>query len=267
MVALIVQRLQCEIEVEVNAMMSSTWHYPTTFPALGHDEVHIWQVMLDVPTSLVRTIGQVLTTDEHKQAKRFRSPQDAVRFIMSRGTLRTIIGCYLEHDPAMLQFHYGPYGKPALAREADNVLRFNVTHSRDRALFAITRGREVGIDLEYIHDDMAYEQIAEHQFTRNEVHTLNAIPSSRMRRETFFRIWTRKEAFLKARGLGLSLNPQTFDVPVTPATLTPLLGTKAGCSEMSRWLLYDLPSTGDSVASLVVEGSPCSLKCWHWLGK
>ncbi len=239
------------------------WHYPATFPTLAHDEVHIWRVVAtDISTFHIQSLKKVLTAQERNQAERFRLLLHATRFIVAHGTLRIILGHYLGQDASTLQFHYGPYGKPAFA--ADTTLHFNVTHARDTALFAITQHREVGVDLEYINDDMDYEQIAAQNFTRNEVHALRAIPSNALRCQAFFRVWTRKEAFLKARGLGIAHDLATTDVPVIAATPTALSGTKAGSSTVFRWWLHDLPSTEDSVATLAVESSPCSLKYWQW---
>lgn len=240
------------------------WYYPAAFPTLAHDEVHIWRVVAsDASTTYIQSLKQVLTAHERNQAERFRILLHATRFIVAHGTLRIILGHYLGQEASTLQFHYGPYGKPAFAR--DTTLRFNVTHSHDTALFAVTQHREVGVDLEYIDHDMDYEQIAEQNFTRDEVNTLRAISPGSIRRQVFFRVWTRKEAFLKARGLGIAHDLATTDVPVTAATPTPLSGTKVGSSTVFRWWLHDLPSTDeDAVAALVVEGSPCSLKYWHW---
>ncbi len=239
------------------------WHYPATFPTLAHNEVHIWRVVAtDISTFHIQSLKQVLTTHERNQAERFRLLLHATRFIVAHGTLRIILGRYLNQDASTLQFHYGPYGKPAFA--GDTTLHFNVTHSRDTAFFAITQHREVGVDLEYIDHDMDYEQIAEQNFTRNEINALHSIQSDLLRRQVFFQVWTRKEAFLKARGLGIAHDLATTDVPVTATTPTTLSGTKAESSTLFRWWLHDLPSTQDSVATLVVEGSPCSLKYWQW---
>jgi 4'-phosphopantetheinyl transferase len=161
-------------------------------------------------------------------------------------------------------FCYGAHGKPALAGDTGaDAIRFNAAHSLGVALYAVTRGREVGIDLEHIRFDLAVMEIAERFFSRREVATLRTLPTE-AQRQAFFRCWTRKEAYIKARGEGLSLPLDQFDVSLTPAEPAAVLGTQRDPSETARWSLQELPLAPDYVAALAVEGHGWRLACWQW---
>jgi 4'-phosphopantetheinyl transferase len=178
--------------------------------------------------------------------------------------LRAILGLYLDMAPRYLSFRYSSHGKPALAWESGgNAIRFNMSHSRGVALYAVTRDREVGIDLEFIRRDLEVDQIAERFFSRRETVTLRALPTD-LREYAFFLCWTRKEAYIKARGEGLSLPLDQFDVSLTPGEPAALLSTHPDSEEALRWSLHELPLASDYVAALALEGHSRSLSCWQW---
>ena len=131
------------------------------------------------------------------------------------------------------------------------------------ALYAITRSRAIGIDLEHIRTDVACEPIAERFFSPYEVSMLRTVPTH-MRPEAFFSCWTRKEAYLKARGMGLSLALSQFDVTVAPGESAALLSTREEDQDISRWSLRDLSPGFGYVAALAVEGHLSLLQCWQW---
>jgi 4'-phosphopantetheinyl transferase len=131
------------------------------------------------------------------------------------------------------------------------------------ALYAVARGREVGIDLEFIRRDLEVEQIAERFFSRQEIATLRALPAD-LRRDAFFLCWTRKEAYIKARGEGLSLPLDQFDVSLIPGEPAALLSTRPDSDEALRWSLQELPLGSGYVAALAVEGRGRSFSCWQW---
>src|SRR5439155_22463572 len=191
----------------------SLWCSPPEILEVTCNEVHVWRATLDLPRSRVQSLEQTLAADERTRAEQFHFQKDRMHFIVARGLLRAILGRYLATNPCTLRFCYSQYGKPTLAREAgsDASLCFNVTHSHGLALYAITRNRALGIDLEHIRMDVAYEPIAEHFFSPYEVRMLRTVPPH-LRSAAFFSCWTRKEAYLKARGLGLSLPLSQFDV-------------------------------------------------------
>ncbi len=143
-------------------------------------------------------------------------------------------------------------------------IRFNISHSRGVALYAVTCGREVGIDLEYMRSDLEVEQIAGRFFSRREIATLHALPAA-LRRYAFFLCWTRKEAYIKARGEGLSLALDQFDVSLIPGEPAALLGTRPDADEALRWSLLELtPGPPEYASALAVEGVGWSLALWQW---
>jgi 4'-phosphopantetheinyl transferase len=231
---------------------------------LADDEVHVWRAILDLEAPRVRSLQRTLAPDEQARAERFYFRKDRERFIVARGRLRVILSRYLDTKPGQLRFCYGLYGKPSLVTTpGQDTLSFNSSHSRGLALHAIARKREVGIDLEYMHTDFAYEQVAEQFFSSREKATLRTFPT-RMKHEAFFTCWTRKEAYIKARGEGLSFPLDQFDVSMNPGEPALLVNTRGDPQEASRWSLQELrPCTG-YMAALAVEGHDWRLRCWNW---
>lgn len=177
---------------------------------------------------------RVLSADERERAARFHFLKDREHFIAARGLLRLLLSRYLDLPPQQLSFSYSPYGKPALAGERDcTSLRFNVSHSHGVALYAFTLEREVGVDVEYIRQDVVGESIAEHFFSAQEVTSLRALPAG-VQPQAFFNCWTRKEAFIKARGEGLSFPLDQFDVSLVPGEATALISTRNDPQEAAR---------------------------------
>jgi 4'-phosphopantetheinyl transferase len=133
------------------------------------------------------------------------------------------------------------------------------------ALYAVTRAREVGIDVELIRSDLKIEQIAERFFSHHEIATLRALPTE-LRQSAFFRCWTRKEAYIKATGKGLSLPLDQFEVSLTPGEPAALLSTQPDPNEAQRWSLRELTPAPGYAAALAVEGHGWCLACWDWRG-
>ncbi len=168
-----------------------------TLPA---GEVHIWQMHLDAAPDQFKRWQSFLSPEEQSRAARYRLAEHARRFTVARGRLRELLAGYLGCEPAGIRFRYGPSGKPAVA--AGTELRFNISHSEDVALYAFALGREVGIDIERIRPDFRWERIARRYFSAAEQEALHSVPPE-LRPAAFFQLWTRKEAYLKARGEGL----------------------------------------------------------------
>jgi 4'-phosphopantetheinyl transferase len=232
--------------------------------ALRDGEIDVWCVELNRPAEQARSLLQILAPDERNRAERFHFPSDRRHFINARGMLRVLLGRYLGMPPAGLQFCYGPFGKPSLAPQfGGDTLRFNVSHSHELALYALTRGREIGIDIEYIRAGFAGDEMAEGFFSPREVETLRALPED-LKTQAFFNCWTRKEAYVKARGEGLSLPLKQFDVAFTPGERASLLYVQDAPSEPLRWSLRELTPAADYAAALVVEGRDCRVRfrCW-----
>jgi 4'-phosphopantetheinyl transferase len=165
------------------------WCSPPDSLTLGSEEVHIWRASLNCTAAQVQILKHTLSAEELKRAGGYCFQKDSEHFIVARGLLRTIIGRYLDMEPGQVRFCYGPHGKPALSRVFGNeTLSFNLSHSHGLALLAVSRGRELGVDLEYILAHLADDQIAERFFSPREVALLRALPKD-VQREAFFIFW------------------------------------------------------------------------------
>jgi len=169
---------------------------------LVEDEIHLWRAPLDISEEALCVFEKILSPDESERAGRFRFPEHRKRFIAARGILRNILGIHLDCAPVELDFAYSEYGKPRLAGLEDTQVEFNLSHSADLALYAVTFARPVGVDVEFIKANGSWLRIAEHYFTPVEFSMLSNLPEEEMRRE-FFALWSEKEARLKALGVGL----------------------------------------------------------------
>jgi 4'-phosphopantetheinyl transferase len=162
-----------------------------------------------------------------------------------------------------VQFQYNEFGKPLLAGGLHPPVQFNVSHSGDLVLVALSRGRAVGVDVEYMRMDIATEEIAARFFSAAECSALATVAPA-LRYAAFFACWTRKEAYLKARGDGLSLVLSQFDVSLLPGDEARLLATRHDATEVHRWNLRALDGGDGYQAALAVEGGSWKLKCWNW---
>jgi 4'-phosphopantetheinyl transferase len=204
---------------------------------------------------------QVLSTEERARAGRFHFQQDRDAFTAARGTLRRLLGSYLDRQPEDLRFVLGPHGKPALLPGTpEAALRFNVSHSGELALIACAWNREVGVDVEKHRPGFAGEAIARRFFSAVEVTSLMALPEAQ-REAAFFACWSRKEAYIKARGRGLSLSLASFDVSLAPGEPAALLASRDDPREEGRWSLRALDVVDGYSAAVVVEGKGWRLRC------
>ena len=229
---------------------------------LGPKDVHVWRASLDHTADIVERLRQLLSADEQVRASRFHFERDRQHFVVGRGCLRIIISRYLKIPPAEIQFSYGINGKPQLA--TSNALiqpfHFNLAHSGSLALYAFTRVGEIGVDLESIRPDFTGDDIARRFFSPREVASLNEL-SPELRHAAFFNCWTRKEAFIKAIGIGLSLSLDQFDVTLGPSEPAELLRTRWDESEASRWSLKAIDVGSDYVAAVAVATQGWHLTC------
>ena len=229
--------------------------------ALPPKEVHLWRVDLEALTGNELRWNEVLSPDELKRSARFHFPRDRQHFVASRALLRTILASYLDKHPARLNFLYSKKEKPSLDPADVSDVTFNVSHSAGIALMAFARGREVGVDIEQVRPDVDLEAIARRFFSPNEQNELAALPADE-KTEAFFRCWTRKEAYIKATGAGLSHPLRQFDVALAPAESSALLATRPDASEAGRWLLRDVPGGVGYIAALCARGKDWELTDW-----
>jgi 4'-phosphopantetheinyl transferase len=238
----------------------TSWTHAPAHPSLSGDEVHVWRASLDRPAM---DYAILLSEDERVRAERFRFDQERRRFIVGRGTLRIILGRYLNLSPEEVEFEYRPNGKPVLSSGLlHTALSFNLSHSGEMLLLAVTYYRAVGIDLETIHSDLDVETLVEHFFSPTERAELEALPSDK-KLASFFSGWTRKEAYLKARGEGLTYPLDQFSVSMDCDKPARLLDVKDDPQELSRWSIHTLAPAPGYIGALVVEGHHWHLAQWQ----
>ena len=225
------------------------WLPGPTAPTISREEVHLWRIDLTLADAVD---FDALNDEELQRAARFHFEQDRIRFKVARGALRTILGRYANLLPDALEFCQNEYGKPFLTNPRAAGLHFNLSHSKDIALLAVTREREVGIDIEFMRPDFATKEVADHFFSSAEVATLAGV-ERRLKTRAFFNCWTRKEAYIKARGEGLSLALDSFDVSLKPGQPAALLNTRLDSADVSRWSLHELFPVAGYAAAVAVE--------------
>ena len=241
-----------------------SWLLPPSKPKLSINDVHVWHVRLNQTDGRVQQLQQILSGDERIRAERFHFDRDRRRFIVSQGMLRLIIGDYIEMEPSRLQFYSGHRGKPYLVHGLGNVpLQFNLTHSKDIALYAFTCTREIGIDVEYLSDMPDAEEIALTTFSSLENKMLQSLPKHQ-RLEAFFNCWVRKEAYIKAIGNGLYHALDQFDVSLAPGEPTRLLSIEGSAEQASGWFMKSLIPEDGYVAALAVKGGDFYPSYWKY---
>lgn len=231
---------------------------------LAANQVDIWHIDLAEPKGGIQTCRCLLSPDETARADRFYFEKHRRRFTVGRAALRQILGGYGDLAPGKLVFSYGPKGKPELAGGLESSgIKFNLSNSSDRALLAVTQELTVGADIERINVEFATEEIAERFFSATEVSVLQSLPASE-RAEAFFSCWTRKEAYIKALGEGLSVPLDSFAVAFKSGIPAALLHVNVDPEEVSRWSMYNLEVPEGFKAALVVEGKNHLLRSQEW---
>ena len=191
-------------------MMPSYPDLSELLPAPETNNISIWQIDLDAPTGFIHYLKAVLSADERKRAYSFATAQLQQRFITGRGILRLILGACCAKAPETLGFIYGPYGKPYLTG-LEAAWKFNVAHSDHIALIAISRCVEVGIDVEIDRPLTDLSALIDLIFSKEERNTCLAMSQQEQQTE-FYRVWTYKEALIKASGEGLQVNLQELEI-------------------------------------------------------
>ena len=213
--------------------------------------VDVWLVPQRADTAPAPWQLELLSEAERERARRFHRDLHRNRFVRAHAALRTLLGSALNRPGAELTFEAGPQGKPALA--GDDGLHFNLSSTEGLALVALSRHGPLGVDVERHRPDPSLLEVAERFFSPAEVTALREVPTGE-RLGAFHRIWTRKEAYIKAVGLGLSLDLDTFDVSLKPGPGARLLATRPDAQQASRWRLVELdlgPDWPDHSAALV----------------
>jgi 4'-phosphopantetheinyl transferase len=235
---------------------------------LTRDEVHTWVASLRQPPEVGAALGAALAPDETARAARYIRAADGARFRLARGLLRHLVGAYLGRPAGEVVFAYGPHGKPALAPEHGADLRFSVAHAGDVALYALTRGREVGVDVEQIRPLDGLDAVVDWLFSERErawLHTLGR--PARLR--AFFDCWTRKEAYIKARGQGFTIALRELEaLPLGTLSDPPEEAPEASWARLDgRWWacpLYPAPGYAGTVVVAAPVGAPAPPALRRW---
>jgi len=216
------------------------WKSASVHPTLKPGEVHVW--CADLAKVNPDKFRAVLSPTEWIRAEHFHFERDCARFVAGRGLLRTILGRYLDMDPREIRFTQGAHGKPEL-EGTDSSLQFNLSHSGDLMLLAVTHARAVGIDLEFMRDDVPFQTLADYYFEPEDAWHLRLLPPDE-RAGKFYDLWTSTEAQLKASGQGIGHGLKVL--------------------ESDRWSLLKLTPAAGYAAALAVEGGDFQLECWSW---
>jgi len=229
-------------------------------PRLTEGEVHIWKLRPE-PAIEFSHYFQILSSDEQERARRFRFPDLTRKFIVDHGRLRLLLGAYTQTSPEDLVFAQNNFGKPQLTNHR---LRFNLSHTDGLTLLALCLDSEVGVDVEAVRPMDDWAGIARSNFSPLENAALHSTVETD-RQNAFFRCWTRKEAFLKANGHGLSKPLDSFAVSLAPEELPELLSCEWDSQEMSRWFLVSLPLGPSFVGALAIQRRDWNIRSFDWI--
>ncbi len=233
---------------------------------LGAGEVHVWVADLDAPPAALAAYAALLAAEERQRAAQLRFEHLRVRFVAGRGILRRLLGEYLHAPPERIAFAYSSYGKPSVAAPAAPIpFAFNLAHSQNTAVYAFARAPRIGVDVEQAREVIERDQIAERFFSPLERQALAAVPPAQ-REEAFFLGWTRKEAYLKALGAGITYPLDRFSVSLTPGQPAALLEAAEDDPAHNGWTLLPFTPRPQCLAAVAVEGREWVLACRQWEG-
>ncbi len=219
-------------------------------PTLDGASIHLWYAGLQDCKAWLPDFSSLLSTDENERRMRFRFEPDRQDFAFARGMLRSVLAEYLKSDPRDLSFGYTEHRKPFLSTP-ESELRFNLSHTQGAVLLGVCRGREIGVDIEKVREDLNPLEISTRFFSAAEQQGLKELPEAEQR-PAFFRCWTRKEAFLKARGHGLSHPLELFDVSIGADDSEVALVTRPHAEDARQWRILATPAPEGYAAAVAV---------------
>jgi 4'-phosphopantetheinyl transferase len=237
---------------------------PALFPPLSAHTVCIWRVDLDRPHAALEELAACLIAEERQRADRFVREVDRRRFTVSHAVLRMLLGRYLNLPPEHVEMSIAPGGKPELTRASGTSCpRFNLSHSERLALIALTMDRAVGVDVEHVRPMTDVKNIVERYFAPREQAVWHVLLEQE-RLAAFFRCWTRKEAYLKAQGIGLSGGLDHFEVSFAPDDPVRLIRDDDRPDATTRWQLHDVAVEEGYVAACAVEREVEKILVFDW---
>jgi 4'-phosphopantetheinyl transferase len=245
-------------DMKEGALVFAPWpHDGLPSEPLPEHEVELWAIGLEVSDALLERLVEDLSPDEEARARKFVFQRDRRRFQVARSFLRRLLSAYAGVPINQLRLSYGPRGKPGVDLNGPRMLQFNVAHSGEMAVLAITAGMQVGVDLEEVRPILEALEIARSTFSRKEIEALERMPGNE-RHNGFLRCWTRKEAYVKALGEGLHLALDSFDVSVTPASDADIALERSN----GHWALHHFAPSSGYIGALAVGGRAHRMKGW-----
>ena len=233
-------------------------------PPLTLDALHLWWLPLPLPSAHLDRLAGCLAPDEEQRASAYSLPAVRHCYVACRSVLRNLLARYLETDPDKIEFAYSDHGKPRLAgRTAETGVEFNVSHTDGLAVVGIGRRRPLGVDIERLRDLSDMDGLIRRYFAPAEQEALGGRTASALRR-SFFEIWTRKEAVMKALGVGLSLAPEKITVTVGSTSRPQLIALRGRSVPPGEWFLHSTDPASDYVASVAVPGGEARVQQYWW---
>ncbi len=226
---------------------------------LSPTDIHVWKANLDISSTFQNDLWETLSEEEKVRANRFRFPHLRMRYIAARGILRNLLSQYLSIPALDIEFNYGTQGKPFLVDFPN--FKFNLSHSENLAVFAFARDMTLGVDIEHINPEIDIEVIAPNFFSKNEVAALFKLPPKE-RIPVFFNCWTRKEAFIKAKGGGLSIPLDQFEVSLLPEDVPKILAIDWAPEELDNWSLFSFKAGENFVGALTTDSGVGKVFYW-----
>ncbi len=244
------------------------WETPPRALELTTDQVHIWRVRLDGVENEDDRLWQTLSPQERERVQRFHFDQHRLRYLRAHGACRAILARYTGLAPEALRIEATPRGKPFLIDTHRLDLRFNLSHSGDWMVIGLACGREIGVDVELIARDIDWKAIASGYFHASEMRAIQDFAAPDVQVAAFYRVWTVKEAYLKAVGKGLAGGLDQVVVQVGPGLSAVFKELPGGENELRRWQVFSFQPAGGAVGAALVEkdSNPLQLTCYHWGG-
>ncbi len=245
-------------------IVEERWQSANDSVSLNKSDLHIWRADLPQDEARSEIYWRVLNEEERQRASRFKFAKHRNRFIIARGILRFLLADYLSLLPQEVNFQYSAHGKPEIAPEQNpDSLRFNLSHSHDMATYVFAYRYDVGIDVEYLLHDCEANEIAKRFFSEKEYEEYCLVPDE-FKQIAFFNAWTRKEAFIKAVGQGLSYRLSKFAVTLTPGQPARLLNIESDPNAAAGWSLHAFEPNENYVAAIAVNRPNYSPHYLQW---
>ena len=225
------------------------------------NQLHVWQVNFSKQLDNISFFLNLLSDNEKEKASKFCFKKDQNQFIISRGALRILSAAYLDMNAKEIEFKYGEYGKPEFDFNSD--LKFNVSHSGNLGTIGFVKNFDIGIDVEKIKNDFDVLEIVSNYFSELEIETLKKLPKE-MHTEYFYRCWTRKESFIKAKSLGLTFPLDSFSVCINSDKKTELLETKWDDTEKHKWKLFTFSPQLNYIGAVSIQGNVNAIEYFNF---